>query len=375
MSVATELKTILEKSQPGPWMAFHVFLIMLTMQWWAVWYPGAEPGGGGYVVQRMASCKDERHSMLATLWYQIAHYCIRPWPWIMISFVALAMFPELRLNYLTDPEFNPGVGFPMVMRQLCPPGLAGLMLVAFMAAFMSTISTQLNWGASYLVRDFISPLWLGAKPDPHREASLSRVVTVALLLVGIGFGYQMQSIDVDVAWKMLAALGAGTGLVFMLRWFWWRINAWSEIVAMLGSLIFYLLFSFTNISQWLFQTTLRDEEQMAVIAIATIATWLVATWLTPPESEHQLRNFFVKIRPGGPGWNPIARLEPDVAQDPYLAISLVGAALAAGLVYLTLPAIGYVIFGQWSWAIGCLAGAAGCAIGVTMITRKLTQPH
>ncbi|MCP4811580.1 MAG: Na+:solute symporter, partial [Planctomycetaceae bacterium] len=148
-----------------PWMPISAFLIMLTMQWWATWYPGAEPGGGGYVVQRMASCKDERNSVLATLWYQIAHYCVRPWPWIMISFVALAMYPQLRESYLADNSYDAGVGFPMVMRELCGPGLRGLMLVAFFAAFMSTISTQMNWGASYLVRDFVQPLFMKDASD------------------------------------------------------------------------------------------------------------------------------------------------------------------------------------------------------------------
>ena len=159
-SSVKQLRSSLKKSTPGPWILLHIFLIMLTMQWWATWYPGAEPGGGGYVVQRMASCKDERNSVLATLWYQIAHYCVRPWPWIMISFVALALYPELRANYIADDAYDPGIGFPMVMRELCTPGLAGLMLVAFFAAFMSTISTQMNWGASYLVRDFIQPIFM-----------------------------------------------------------------------------------------------------------------------------------------------------------------------------------------------------------------------
>ena len=358
-----ELASSVKKATPGAWMLLHVFLIMLTMQWWATWYPGAEPGGGGYVVQRMAACKDERHSMLATLWFQVAHYCIRPWPWIMISFVALAMYPEIRANYIASDKYDPGVGFPMVMRELCTPGLAGLMLVAFFAAFMSTMSTQMNWGASYLVRDFVEPLFMSNASD-RSLANAAKTVSVLILLVGIVFGYFMQGMSVDDAWKMLAALGAGTGLVFMLRWFWWRINAWSEISAMLASLGYYIALNNSGLA-------LKDEEKMAIVAFATIATWLVVTWITPPESEQALRSFFRKIRPGGPGWNPIAKLEPDVKQDANLKTSIIAALLASGIVYCTLPAIGHFIFGRTSLAIACSVGAIVCAIGVAILLPKL----
>ncbi len=353
-----------------PWMPLHVFLIMLTMQWWATWYPGAEPGGGGYVVQRMASCKDERHSVLATLWYQVAHYCVRPWPWIMISFVALAMYPELRANYLADNGFDPGVGFPMVMRELCGPGLAGLMLVAFFAAFMSTISTQMNWGASYLVRDFVQPLFMKEASD-KQLTNVSRVVSVIVLLAGLLMGYLMkqQGVGVDDAWKLLAALGAGTGLVFMLRWFWWRINAWSEIVAMIASLVYFLLVS--QFGPFLLGNELRSEETMAIVAVLTIFTWLIATFLTPPESADVLREFFRKIRPGGPGWKPIANQEPDVDVDKNLGMSILAALFAAGLVYLTIPALGYFIFGQFSYGFVCLGLTVVCAVGVGWSIKKM----
>lgn len=368
-----QLKSSLVKAMPGPWMAVHIFLIMLTMQWWAAWYPGSEPGGGGYVVQRMASCKDERHSVLATLWYQIAYYCVRPWPWIMIAFVALAMYPELRVNYMTDDEFDPGVGFPMVMRELCTPGLAGLMLVAFFAAFMSTMSTQMNWGASYLVRDFVQPLFMKDASD-RRLTKVSRIVSVAILGVGLVFGFFMQGISVDDAWKLLAALGAGTGLVFMLRWFWWRINAYSEIVAMVSSLVYFLLLSNIQVQSMLFgDHRLRSEEQMALVAGLTIVTWLVATFLTPPESRETLTAFFRKVRPGGPGWKPIAKESPDVQQDTDLGVSIFGAFAASGIVYLTLPAIGFVIFGKYTSAAGCLVGAIVCAAAVGWTLNRMQK--
>lgn len=381
----SNLNSSISKATPGPWLLLHVFLIMLTMQWWATWYPGAEPGGGGYVVQRMASCKNERHSVLATLWYQIAHYCVRPWPWIMISFVALAMYPQLRANYIADDGYDPGVGFPMVMRELCTPGLAGLMLVAFFAAFMSTMSTQMNWGASYLVRDFVQPLFM-KKANDQKLTNASRVVSVLILSVGLLFGLFMRypswltgaeagandSVSVDDAWKFLAALGAGTGLVFMLRWFWWRINAWSEIVAMVASLGYFLLLNNPSFRESVLGgASLRSEEQMAVIAGLTIVTWLAATYITSPESKETLQSFFSKIRPGGPGWKPIAQEMPEVQQDQNLGISILGALFASGIVYLTLPAIGYLIFGKTVLAVSCLIGAAVCAVVVGVITKRI----
>ena len=367
------LRIAIGKATPGPWMLVHVFLIMLTMQWWATWYPGSEPGGGGYVVQRMAACKDEKNAVLATLWFQIANYCVRPWPWIMISFVALAVYPELRANYAVDSEFKAGVGFPMIMRELCTPGLAGLMLVAFFAAFMSTMSTQMNWGASYLIRDFAEPLFLKNANDKTIMRA-SRVISVLILLVGFLFGIVMKSkgISVDNAWKILTALGSGTGLVFMLRWFWWRINAWSEIVAMVASLGYFLALNHTWVQTKFFGGyAFRSEEQLAVIAGLTIPTWLLATFLTKPESDETLCNFFSKIRPGGPGWKPIAAKLPNVEQDKNLMISIVAAIFASGIVYLTLPAIGYLIFGKTDLAITCLVGVAICTSVVAIIINKI----
>ena len=218
----------------------------------------------------------------------------------MISFVALAIYPELRGNYIADSNFDTEKGFPMIMRDLCTPGLAGLMLVAFFAAFMSTMSTQMNWGASYLVRDFAQPLFL-KNADDKKLTQASRVISMVILLVGFIFGIFMKynSVSVDEAWKLLAALGSGTGLVFMLRWFWWRINAWSEIVAMVASLGYFLALNHPWIkTNLLGGHALRPEEQMAVIAGLTIATWLLATFVTRPESDETLCNFFAKIRPG-----------------------------------------------------------------------------
>jgi Na+/proline symporter len=338
-----------------PWMPLGIFLIMLFVQWWASWYPGAEPGGGGYVVQRMASAKDEKHSVLATLWFQIAHYCVRPWPWLLVAFAALAMYPDLR----TAPD--PGAGFPMVMRDLAPIGLRGLLLVTFFAAFMSTISTQMNWGASYLVNDFYKRF---VRPDAEGRhlTRVSQVASLLILVTGSVAAYLMRDISVDEAWKFLAALGAGTGAVFMLRWFWWRINAWSEIVAMVASLVFFITAS---------RFVESNEYRLAIVAGLTIITWLAATLLTAPEGWQTLEGFYRKVRPGGPGWDPVARRAAEVEPDRHIVLLLLASILAAGIIYLTLPGVGLLIFGDYTGAAACLVAAAACVLGVLIVMKRV----
>jgi Na+/proline symporter len=356
------LRFLPDFSGDNAWMPLHAFLIVALMQWWATWYPGAEPGGGGYVVQRMAACKDERHSLLATLWFQIAHYCLRPWPWIMVAFAALAMYPELRTSYLADPGFKPDKGYPMVITDLAPAGLRGLMLVTFFAAFMSTISTQMNWGASYLVKDVYQRFVRPQASDRH-YARASRVASVVVLLAGGAATWLMKDFSIDTIWNILLALGAGTGLVFMLRWFWWRINAWSEIVAMLASLVGFLL---VGVGEKNLATEVliveSNQLKIMIVALASIAAWLAATWLTPAESMDKLTDFYRRIHPGGPGWKPVARKCPDVQPDRDLGLSIVAALFAAGLIYSVLPMTGFVIFGEYRSAL--LSGGAAIFFGI-----------
>jgi Na+/proline symporter len=330
-------------------LSWDVFLIMLLVQWWASWYPGAEPGGGGYIVQRMASCRDERHAMLATLWFQVAHYCLRPWPWLLVAFAAMALFPA-ELSQAAKPE----IGFPMIIRELAPPGMRGLLLVAFFAAYMSTISTQLNWGASYLVADVYQRF---VRPEASQQALVraSRVASLLMLVLGGVGAYSMQHMRIDQTWKFLMALGAGSGAVYILRWFWWRINAWSEISAMAASLFYFVLFSLTGRF-----ASLRQEYQLAIVAVPTILTWLAVTWLTPPESPAVLQRFYRQVRPGGPGWRPVAQRCPELQPVAKLGPSIGAALVAALLVYLTLPATGAWILGDFSTAVGCSLGALIC---------------
>jgi len=359
-------------SAADAWMPLQMFLVYLFILWWASWYPGAEPGGGGYVVQRMASCKNERHSLLATLWFQVAHYCVRPWPWLLVAFAALARYPNLR--ELPDP----GVGFPMMIHDLAPMGLRGLLLVAFFAAFMSTLSTQINWGASYLVSDFYKR-FIRPDADEKHLATASRVATVVMLLCGGLTAYAMREVSVDQAWKFLAALGAGTGAVFMLRWFWWRINAWSEITAMVASLIF---FSAIKIVAGILnrmgitppEILTNGDYTLALVAGLTLPAWLIVTFLTPPEKEATLLRFFRQTHPGGPGWNPIRRLAPEALPDRDLPRGFACVALGVAVVFLTLPGLGFLIFGQSVKAVICLGLAAACFLAISALLKRAPAP-
>lgn len=355
----------------NPWMPIGVFAALVLSQWWASWYPGAEPGGGGYIVQRMASCKDERHAFKATLFFQLVHYCVRPWPWILVAFVALAMHPEVR-EWATakEPAGNPEHAYPRLIRELAPAGLRGLMLVTFGAAYMSTVSTQMNLGASYLVNDVYRRL-VAPNADDRELVTVSRWSSALSLLLGGIASYVMivGGLKIDDAWQFLLALGAGVGAVFILRWFWWRINVWSEIVAMVGSLAFYAI-----CTQWSVTKDLPTEYRSLIVASATMVAWLAATLLTRPEPRDHLVAFYRRIRPDGPGWRPIAALVPDVRPDGDLGRGLLCAVLGTTVVWLTLPGLGGLIFGNWGTAAGCLGGAAVAGFVLLRLAQRPTAP-
>jgi Na+/proline symporter len=291
---------------------------------------------------------------------------------LLVAFVALAMFPDLRQAK------DPGVGFPMVMRELSPPGLRGVIMVAFFSAFMSTISTQMNWGASYLVRDFIQPLF-ARDASEKTLARYSKLASTVVLFAGSICAWIMKSrgISVDSAWKMLAALGAGSGAVYMLRWFWWRINAWTEISAMIASLGYYLLLTSAGAQSVLvgdgklFSNALSDTEMMAFVALLTIITWVAVTMLTRPESDDVLSDFYRRIRPGGPGWKPIAARNPDVVSPDRVGLQILAAIVATALVYTVLPGIGYIIFGKWAKAGVCSLLTVVWIVWLSVLTKKL----
>ncbi len=280
------------------WMPMITFFVYIGVNWWATWYPGAEPGGGGYIAQRMFSAKDERHSLLATLWFNIAHYAIRPWPWILVALASLILYPGL-----ADPE----TGYIRVMIDHLPAALRGLMVAAFAAAYMSTIATQLNWGASYLVNDFYRRFWKRDRTDAHYVMA-SKVATVVLTIISALVTLKLESIA--GAWKLLIVTGAGTGGVLLLRWYWWRINAWSEVSAMVCAFVVSL---FLQIAFGLDKDRPIDFAHIMLITVAiTTVVWLAVTFLTKPEPRETLVAFYRRTRPSRVGWAPIAAQAPDV---------------------------------------------------------------
>ena len=274
-----------------------VFIIPLAVQWWAVWYPGAEPGGGGYVAQRMLSAKDEKNAIWATLLFNFMHYAVRPWPWILIALASIVVFPNLESLQVAFPNTIVGndLAYPAMISFL-PSGLLGLLVASLIAAFMSTISTHLNWGSSYLVHDFYRRFFIADKSERH-YVFMGRVFTVLLMIISAFFAlYLNNSLQ---AFGIILQIGAGTGLIFILRWFWYRINVYSELTAMIVSFLVALAFEF------IIPNNFSVEEKLIIGVTITTISWLTITMITPPSSMDVLQNFYKKIQPGGPGWKKI----------------------------------------------------------------------
>ena len=276
-----------------------VFIIPLAVQWWAVWYPGAEPGGGGYVAQRMLSAKDEKNAIWATLLFNFMHYAVRPWPWILIALASIVVFPNLESLQVAFPNTIVGndLAYPAMISFL-PSGLLGLLVASLIAAFMSTISTHLNWGSSYLVHDFYRRFFITDKSEKH-YVFMGRVFTVLLMIISAFFAlYLNNSLQ---AFGIILQIGAGTGLIFILRWFWYRINVYSELTAMIVSFLVALAFEF------IIPNNFSVEEKLIIGVTITTISWLTVTMITPPSSMDVLQNFYKKIQPGGPGWKKIVK--------------------------------------------------------------------
>ena len=326
----------------SPWMPVMAFFVLIAVNWWATWFPGSEPGGGGFVAQRMLCAKDEKHSLLATLWFNIAHYAIRPWPWILTALCSLVLYPTL-----VDKE----AGFikTVVDPAVFPPALRGIMLAAFAAAYMSTIGTQLNWGASYVVNDLYKRFVRKNAEEKH-YVRVAQVVTVLIMVASCVVSYFQESIS--GAWTFLIAIGAGTGSVFILRWFWWRINAWSEVSAMAASFVLSLTVSFG------FGRPMDDPRLILIVVIGSTVVWLTTTLLTPPENESLLLAFYRRVRPNAALWGPIAQRATDVAPTRDGLANLLNWFAGCVLVYMTLFGVGKVLFGHTGLGLGFLAIAA-----------------
>ncbi len=333
-----------------------LFVIPLAVQWWSSWYPGAEPGGGGYIAQRMLAAKNENHAIGATFFFNIMHYALRPWPWILVALASLVVYPDIASLHEAFPTIaNDKLGHDLAysaMLTKLPSGLLGLVLASLIAAYMSTISTQLNWGSSYIVYDFYKQQ-INPDASEKRLVAVGRISTVVLMVFSAALALFLQ--NALQLFEVLLVFGAGTGLIFILRWFWWRINAWSEITAMFASGIISILLKFTSIGAYFFATdtgVFPDwSEYIFVVAITTVI-WMAATFLTQPESKEVLRSFYMKIQPGGPGWAKVVR---DAEQDKQRIITtdekwsvpagISAMLLGCVLIYTCMFATGYWIYG------------------------------
>ena len=286
-----------------------LFIIPLAVQWWSSWYPGAEPGGGGYIAQRMLAAKDENHAIGATFFFNIMHYALRPWPWILVALSSLVVFPDVAsiqeaFPNIAESKLGHDLAYSAMLTKL-PSGLLGVVLASLIAAYMSTISTQLNWGSSYIVFDFYKQQ---INPDATEKqmVAIGRISTVVLMVFSAVLALALE--NALQIFDILLTFGAGTGLIFILRWFWWRINAWSEIAAMFASGIISILLKTTALGAMLFNAedgVFPSWFEYPFVVIVTSAIWLTATFMTQPESKETLRSFYRRIQPGGPGWSKV----------------------------------------------------------------------
>lgn len=331
-------------------LSLTAFTAYLGVQWWASWYPGQEPGGGGYLAQRMMSARDERHSVLATLWFTLAHYCLRPWPWIVAGLCALVLYPDLG-----DPE----AGYALIIRDHLPAGWRGLVLGGFVAAYMSTMSTQLNWGASYLVHDVYARFIRPEAEDAH-YVRVARITTLLIMVISGGVTLYLDSIR--QAWEFILEAGAGIGLVLILRWYWWRVNAWSEVTAMVAPILGYA---------WLARyTTVAFPDTLMILVVWSTVSWLIVTWMTAPESDATLAAFYIRVRPGGPGWTRVAE-QAGAPRPSSIRGQIVEWVAGVVMIYATLFGVGALVIP--SHRGGALLLALAIAMGTFLYRRFARQ--
>ena len=326
-----------------------LLIIPLAVQWWSAWYPGAEPGGGGYIAQRMLAAKDENHAIKATLFFNIMHYALRPWPWILVALASLVVFPDIAsiqeaFPAVSEDKLGHDLAYSAMLTKL-PTGLLGLVLASLIAAYMSTISTHLNWGASYIVNDFYIQQ-INPSATEKQKVNVGRFATVILFLASAALALMLT--NALQLFDFILMFGAGTGLIFILRWFWWRINAWSEISAIFVSGIVSVLFNMEVVSSVLFGESALMPEYMKfpMVVLITTIVWLVVTFATPAEDKEVLLSFYKKTVPGGPGWKAIVGNEQIESEGWSVPSGILAMLLALAMIYSMLFATGYFIYGN-----------------------------
>jgi SSS family solute:Na+ symporter len=358
-------------SMSNPEVFVVLFLMPLLVQWWSVWYPGAEPGGGGYIAQRMFAAKNEDHSIKAVLFFNVAHYALRPWPWIIVALCSLVVFPDLESFKTAFPDsesiINHDLGYP-AMLTFIPAGLLGLVVTSLIAAYMSTISTHLNWGASYIVNDFYKRF---VKPEASQKEmlNLGRLITVGLMILTMLFALVLD--NALSAFNILLQIGAGTGLIFILRWFWWRINAATELAAMIISFLVAIYFGVLH-TKLGFDAFPAWQELLIGVGLTTVG-WVVVAFTTAPTSLDKMISFINKVNPGGPGWK---RISDQAAQSGLLTAKEETWKVPVGIlcmvagtigVYSFLMGTGMIIYGKYIVGISLFVIATLC----TFVIKKL----
>ena len=391
-NVASKLSLVPSISQPELFLS--IFLIPIAVQWWAAWYPGAEPGGGGYVAQRMLSAKNENHAIGATLLFNFFHYALRPWPWIVVGLASLVIFPDIQSMIDRFPEVSTqyiknDFAYPAMLREFLPVGLLGLVVASLIAAFMSTTASQLNWVSSYLVNYFYGRFY-NPNATEKQKVAFGRLSTVALMFFSVLLALVLQ--NALQAFQYLLMIGAGTGLLYILRWFWWRINAYSEIAAMVAagffSLVFILFDNFvivhlengmievlgltTSLTYW-------NIIKFLGVVLLTSISWILVTFLTHPVADETLRSFYKKIRPGGPGWKSVVEKakaenielvkEKDLRWD--VPTGIVCMILGCIMIYSTLFTIGNILYGNLAYTLIFIGLAFGSASLLINFWNKL----
>ena len=358
-----------------------LFIIPIAVQWWAVWYPGSEPGGGGYIAQRMLAAKDEENAIGASLLFNVAHYALRPWPWIIVALASIVIYPDLasikaEFPNIKDQYLGDDIAYPAMLTKLST-GWLGLVVASLIAAIMSTLSTHLNWGASYLVNDFYKRFILPNSSEEHLVA-MGRWITAGLMILSAIMATTILE-NATQAFDILLLSGAGSGAIYLLRWFWWRINAWTEIVAMASATVMAFVLVLFVPDAWV-ETSLLDAAAVKLlIAVSfTSLVWIATTYLTKPESMETLIRFYEQVQPGGPGWKKV--IDAAEKKDILFSEEQKGWDLPQGLlsvafgtlgIYAALFSTGNFIYGKWAWGLGLMFISLTSSFLVIRLWRQL----